>query len=203
MPQSQSFPVTAFKNAAGYQSQGQLGKSLDVLVGDVVPTNYEVAYAGNAFIGANQAAVTTTVALATTYVGLVLSNPAGNTKNLVLINTAGEIEVAPSVITSFGLITGYSAAGITVHTTALTPTSSFINGTAPTAKLDSAATLVGTPVWSDWLGVTSGATTQLSFSKSYNGSIIIPPGGYVALGTSVAGPASGFRGSFTWLELAQ
>jgi hypothetical protein len=162
---------------------------------------YESAYAAAQFLGANQALDTTSAALAAAYTGLCLSNPAGSGVNLILERVAAELEVAPAAETSFGLIAGWAAGGITVHTTPLTPHSAIIGGAAASlAKLDAACTLVGTPAWVDWLGVTPGATSVGQISRDYQGGIIIPPGGYVAIGTGIAGPAAGFRGSFQWEE---
>jgi hypothetical protein len=157
--------------------------------------------AAGLFMGANPSGVTTSAGLATTYVGLVLSNPAANTVNLILRRVAGAFIVAPATVTGFNLITGWAAGGITAHTTALTPFSGLIGtGPTPTAKLDSAATLVGTPVYSMSLGETLVATDLPTFSIDLGGSIILPPGAYAAIGTTIAGPASGFQGSFQWEE---
>lgn len=159
------------------------------------------------FMGANPSGVTTSAGLATTYVGLCLSNPAGNASggkpiNLMLRRVSGVVIVAPAAVLAFNLITGYAAGGVTVHTTALTPFSAQIGtGPAPTAKLDSACTLVGTPVWSMPIGTTPVATDLLSFNIDLCGAIIIPPGGYVAIGTNVTGPVSGFQGGFSWEEV--
>lgn len=180
-----------------------LGKQSDLLVSSFHGSLYHQAYVNALFAGANPSGVTTSAALATTYVGLCLSNPAGNAVNLVLRRVAGAFIVAPSTITGFNLITGYLAAGITTHTTALTPFSTLIGtGTAPTAKLDSACTLVGTPVYTQVLAETPTATTSLAFSVDLEGAIILPPGAYAAIGTTIAGPASGFQGSFQWEEVA-
>lgn len=182
----------------------QMGKQLDLLVGQSLPANYEATYAGQSMFGANPyaSAVTTSAALATIYVGLCLSNPAANTNNLVLLGVSVNLVVAPAALTAFGLILGYSAAGVVTHTTALTPLNSFLNGAAPTAKLDSACTIVGTPAWGPYLGSVTPTTTGVTASsKDFAGSIIIPPGGYVAIGTTIAGPASGFIGSMQWLEI--
>ena len=162
---------------------------------------YLSAYAGKLFVGANPSGVTTSAGLATTCVGLILSNPAGSTVNLILRRVTGAFIVAPSTVTGFNLITGYAAAGITTHTTALTPFAAKIGASAtPQGLLDSAATLVGTPVYTMVLGETPTATTLTSFATDLQGSIILPPGAYAAIGTTIAGPASGFQGSFEWQE---
>jgi hypothetical protein len=120
----------------------------------------------------------------------------------VLRRVAAAFIVAPATVTGLNLITGYSAAGIVTHTTALTPFSAMIGtGPAATAKLDSAATLVGTPVYTMVLGETPTATTLPSFSVDMEGGIVLPPGAYAAIGTTIAGPSSGFMGSFEWEEV--
>jgi hypothetical protein len=157
--------------------------------------------APNTFLAANPSGVTTSAGLATTYVGIVLSNPAGSGVNLIIRRVAGQFIVAPATVTGFNLITGYAAGGITVHTTPLAPFSRIIGtGPAPLAKVDSAATLVGTPVYTMALGETTLATELASFNYDLEGSIILPPGAYAAIGTTIAGPASGFIGSFQWEE---
>lgn len=187
----------------GALSANSLGKQGDLLISQFHGEMYHQAYTNALFVGANPSGVTTSAALATTYVGLCLSNPAANTVNLVIRRVAGAFIVAPSTITGFNLITGYVAGGVTVHTTALTPISTLIGtGTAPTAKLDSACTLVGTPIYTMPLGETPTATTSLSFSVDLEGSIILPPGAYAAIGTTIAGPSSGFMGAFQWEEVA-
>lgn len=178
------------------------GGAQDLFVGQRVSPLYEATYLGEEFVGANSAAVTTSAALATTYVGLCLSNPAGNTKNLVLQRVTGLLEVAPAALTAIGLIVGWSAAGVVTHTTALTPLNALLHDVAAptTAKLDSACTIVGTPAWAKWLKVTPSATGVVDFDSDIQGGLIIPPGGYVAIGTSIAGPAAGFLGSMLWAE---
>ena len=198
------FSVTMATKKSGsifVQSQATIGNAGSLLTGDGVPAYYEPAYSATAGLIMNPSAVTTSAGLATTYVGLCLSNPAGNTVNLVLLRAAGSFIVVTATITMMGLITGYAAGGITVHTTALTPFNGLIGtGAAPTAKADSACTLVGTPLWTMSFAQAAASSTA-AFNTDLAGAIIIPPGGYAAIGTSIASPASGFQGSFEWLEL--
>lgn len=164
--------------------------------------NYAAASAGVVGMAANPSGVTTSAALATTYVGLCLSNPAGSAVNLSLLSVLGSLIVAPSTITAFNLIGGYAAGGITVHTTPLT-TRNAILGTGPAlvGLVDSACTLVGTPAFIRPLAQCPIATSSPFFNDSVDGGIIIPPGAYVAIGTTIAGPASGFQGGFVWEEV--
>ena len=177
------------------------GKQYDLLTSPFHGAKYHQAYAGALFCGANPSGVTTSAGLATTYVGLCLSNPAANTVNLVLRRIAGAFIVAPATVTGLMLITGYSAAGVVTHTTALAPFSTLIGtGPSPTAKLDSACTIVGTPVYTQSLTETLVATDLPAFSLDLEGAIVLPPGAYAAIGTTIAGPASGFMGSMEWEE---
>lgn len=179
-----------------------LGVQKDLLVSSFHGSMYHQAYTGALFCGSNPSGVTTSAGLATTCVGLILSNPVANTKNLVLRRVAAAFIVAPTIVTGLNLITGWVAGGVTAHTTPLTPFSTLIGtGPAPTAKLDSAATLVGTPVYSMVLGETPVATTLPVFTVDLEGAFVLPPGAYAAIGTTIAGPASGFQGSFLWEEV--
>ena len=102
-----------------------------------------------------------------------------------------------------GIIAGYSAAGIVTHTTPLTSLQSeFIgSGATPQGLVDSACTLVGTPTWNDWLGLTPSATGVMIFNLDLDGESTIPPGGYLAIGSTIAGPTSGLLASISWEEI--
>lgn len=172
----------------------------------MAPTLEAPTLAGFLFSGSNIAAATgiqTSVALAATYTGMCLSNPAGSGKNLILQAVQAGLMVAPSTITTLGLIAGYVAAGITVHTTPLLVLANgFINNAAASvAKLDAACTLVGTPYWARLISQCSTATTAPFNNVAIDGSIIIPPGGYVAIGTNIASPALGLGASMIWEEV--
>lgn len=163
---------------------------------------YAAAYAGTLGFAANQAGATLSVGLATTYVGLCLSNPAGSGVNLAVQRVKGLCNVAVTAVTAFGLIAGFAAGGVTAHTTPATVQSSIIGGAATGLKglVDTACTLVGTPFWADWIAEGLAATTVLQFDQNYQGALLVPPGGYVAIGSSLAGPTSGFFGSILWEE---
>jgi hypothetical protein len=162
---------------------------------------HEACFRQGVFWAANQAAQAITVALATTYTGLCISNPLGNTKNIIPIKVGLALSVAPAAIAPIGLITGYSATANVTHTSALTPASALIGtGTGPTAKADSQATITGSPAWTLmlWSGFTAAALPSASPSLiDLDGTLIIPPGGYVAIGALTA--VTGIW-SMTWLE---
>lgn len=164
--------------------------------------DYSAGYLQALGMAANQAGAQLSAALATAYVGLCLSNPANSGKNLALLNVSGNVNVATGAPLAIGLITGFAAGGITVHTTPATVQPTYVGLANPLVGLvDAACTLVGTPIWSRWLAEVANAGVG-SFSQDIQGGIIVPPGGYVAVGGTVAGPAAGFLGSFVWEEVA-
>ena len=188
--------------SSGSQPYARGGQQSEIVISELMPRYYELARNSQLFWSASQAATAISVALATTYTGLCISNPAGNTKNIIPIKVGLALSVAPVAIAPIGLITGYLSTGVVTHTTPLTPASNVIGtGPAPTAKADAAATLVGTPAWTEMLvgGFTASALPASSPALiDLEGSLIIPPGGYVAIGalTAVTG-----LWSMAWAEL--
>src|SRR5271166_3662598 len=137
---------------------------------------------------ASVAGGTTTVGLTATYTGLCVSNPAGSGVYLYIDNVSGGFNVASTAITSIGLIVGYAVGGVTAHTTPaiVYDKTTLVTSTVALGLADAACTLVGTPIWADWLAFLATASTVGSyFSKDIDGALIIPPGGYIAIGTSV------------------
>lgn len=201
MPQGPFATFTSKLFGSNAFGASQLAPDASLEVSHTLPDYYLASLAKTVFSGANSTGVTSSAALATTYLGCCLSNPANSGKNLLVMQVTAALTVAPSTITTLGLITGYSAAGIVTHTTPLTPQSDIIGGTTvPVGLLDSACTLVGTPAWERWIAQCGTATTAPYAAQDLKGSLIIPPGGYLAIGTSIASPASAFLGSIQWME---
>jgi len=187
--------------ADGANVQPRSGKTGELVITQLHGRYYEQAYRGNLFSAGNQAAQALSVALATTYTGLCLSNPLGNTKNLVLLKAAFALSVAPAAIASLHLIGGMSPTAQVTHTTPLVPQNNFLGGGSPTGKVDSAAT-IPTPVylWALQNGFTAAALPNVPAPQmDFEGSIVIPPGGFVAIGALTA--VTGF-GSMMWEEVA-
>lgn len=183
-------------------------KDGSLIVGSGMGDYQELAVRGKVFYAANQAATTTTVGLAATYTGLVVSNPAGATVNLVLMQLGVAVVGAPAALAVIGLMGGYAAAGLITHTTPLVPATSFLNTIISTgqAKADSSAALPGTPTLLMPLGVTpiTGATANVVNppvvlnTYDFKGSFVLPPGAYAALYTSTV--LSVIAG-ITWAEV--
>lgn len=195
--------ATGLKTPDGIEpSIERVGNQNDLIVSQLHGKMYEQSLRLNMFFGANQAEVTTTVGLATTYTGLCLSNPAGNTKNLIPRQLGITITTAPAAPSVLAVGGGYVLAGVVTHTTPLVAYSTMLgNGQAATAKIDAAATLVGTPLVILPMG--SGFTAAALYATTpiiadLEGSIIIPPGGYVFVFTDTV--IVGYLG-ITWEEV--
>lgn len=174
-----------------------------LLTSDGAPRYYNMAKAGMVFQAHNVAAQAVSVALATTYTGLVVSNPNNSGKNLVLLGANYALSVAPAAIASLHLLTGFSGSDVT-HTTPLAApgiqNAIVGGGQAAVAKADSAAT-ISTPTYR--LAMGSGFTAAALYATTpswidIGGQIIVPPGGFVAWGALTA--VTGF-GAFCWAEL--
>lgn len=200
MPQGPSNTLVA--KLGQFFAPMSLGKQNDLLDSKLHGDKYTQAYNGNLFYAANSAAVQLSTALATTYVGICLSNPAASTKNLAVRGVYGALVVAPAAVNTLGLITGYSAAGVVTHTTPLTVRNGMINGAVTgQGKADSACTIVGTPAWSRWFTSSKVSAELNNFGEDLQGGIIIPPGGYVAIGSLLVTPATSFVGAIEWEEI--
>ena len=199
MPQNNLF--FPFQNQSKVGVPAQLDAEGNMPMAPGQPAYYAQANAGRMFRGGNQSGATLSAALATTYVGLCLSNPAASGKNLIVTRVTGQIIVAPAAVLALGLIEGYAAAGVVTHTTPLGINPALSGGSATSiAKLDAACTIVGTPLWTDWPWSNGLSANLGGFALDLQGSAIIEPGGYMAIGGNVAGPTAGFVGSFRWIE---
>lgn len=162
---------------------------------------YEQTYRANTFMASNSAAQAVSVALATTYTGLCLSNPLENTKNVVLLTVGTALTVAPAAIASLHLITGFSKTTAVTHTTPVAPQTGLVGSRVAASALVDAAATIPTPVYSMSL---MGGFTAAALPSSPNtvfaieGAIILSPGAFVAVGalTAVTGIFS-----FSWMEV--
>lgn len=164
----------------------------------------EACAAGRLFVGANQAKVAVTAAFATTYTGLVLENPIGSGKNVILHEVSYSASEAIATAVALGLMTGADAGDAAV---AITPRNRLKSASAASSvcNLDNACTLTGTPVleqlittaWTE--AVTAGSLAQPNVFP-VNGSLILTPGYYVAIYASAA-VAAACLFSFMWEEV--
>jgi hypothetical protein len=184
----------------GAEQTVRMTKLAALVVQELHGRYYEQVYRGNVYSAANQAAQASSAALATTYTGLCLFNPPNSGVNLVLNKVKWALSVAPAAISTIGLISGFSASGgVTAQTTKLTVTQNVIGGPPGRGIALSAATIV-TPVWLAQLvdGFTAAALPSPSPIVDLEGIYIIPPGGFVAIGTLTATTGLGF---ISWEEV--
>lgn len=180
-----------------------LGPHAEGLISQLDPPYRQGVRNGETFFGCNQAATTTTIALAATYTGLVLYNPVTSKKNLSIIKVSCSLWAAPGGIVAVGLLGGAAATGITAHTTPATVYGAkTLAAAVPYGGVDAAATLVGTPIWLCMLteANTSAALPVAGSPVWYDigGAIEVPPGGYVGIGTQTV---ASIVGSILWREV--
>ena len=201
----QSSPTLEYADGTAVATT-RIGTQGQILADQVHGSMYEASRIGTLFFAANQAAVTTTVALATTYTGLCLYNPVGNNRDLIIRAINFKLSAAPAAITLIGIMGGYvSTGGVTAHTTPL------VYGTAiwpcnmgstatPTGLVDSAATIVAPKfVWPLVGGFTAAALypDACAFVDA-QGAWVLQPGAYAAIYTLTV--SVGF-GSILWEEV--
>lgn len=161
------------------------GRSGELVTQELHGRYYETMRSGASFYAANQAAQAVSVALTTTYTGLLLYNPVGSNKILVPNKVKFALSVAPVAISTMGLLTGSAATGgVTAQTTALTIGSTQIgNASRPSVAVAlSAATIVTPTVLAPlWDGFTAGALPAPTLPVDLEGVFGILPGGFIGI----------------------
>ncbi len=185
------------------------GRFGEAVANEFMPRYYEQAYNKVGFVAANQAVVTTTVGLALTYTGLVINNPIGSGVNLVMMKASWMQSVIQSTqIEGFGLAIGYNANTNVTQTASVTPQSTFVgSGTVAKALVASSAAssgLITAPTYSHFVGNTGTATQNNPGGVvDLEGSVILPPGGYMCWVTPTQASVNGMWFSYNWLEVTQ
>lgn len=160
----------------------------------------DAALNGRLFSAANQAAVATTAALATTWTGLGIANPTGSGKLIVLHEFAWGLSVVGPAAGALGLMTSTDsgfAAAITPKCTrnAYATSVAYVDdgATIATPVLDRIVSTYGTGAITTW----QGAGPQV---YKIDGSIVLAPGRSVMTYTFAACTAA-FIFSFLWEEI--
>lgn len=192
----------------GQTPLARAGKTSEQIMDQLHGRYYESAYRKQMYNGVIASVVNSNGTNTTSaYTGLCLSNPPGSTVNLV-VNKIGygfNNVFAPAV--AIGLMCGFASNANPV-TNAITPTNQFYTGSgAGQGRLSSGLTVQNTvaPVVTHIFGAgltgTSLSTTVVMGGlQDLEGSLIIPPGGYMCGYTSNTTPA-GFAWSFSWEEV--
>ena len=164
---------------------------------------FEAANNETLFVVANQAAVATTAAMATTWTGLLVGNPTTSSKDLVMRGFGYANTVAVPTATVIGLMTGTGATA----TASLTPRNRKVGASGASAAVANAAqTLPGTPVLEQVFSsagtvATTGQGSPMTWVK-LDGSMILTPGAFVATYSFAANTAAWIF-AFLWEEVVR
>lgn len=155
----------------------------------------QIAFKQSAYLAANQAAVATTAALATTYTGLVVLNPSTNTKKFALLEFGWSQTVAGSADGAVGIMGGATSAAMNASAAAaITPKNLYLGGAASTAVVDNDCTIATPTLFATYgsLGTVAvtGYGSQGPNIVEIGGKIVIPPGYFVAAYCTKATTAS-------------
>jgi hypothetical protein len=180
----------------------RLGHTGEVVVQQLHARYTEAMARGLIFSAANQAAQAVSVALATTYTGLLLYNPPQSNKILVPLKVKFALSVAPAAIATLGLLGGYAATGgVTAQTSKLTVQSTQVGSPNAGAGIALSQATIATPTWMQQLadGFTAASLPNPTGLTDLEGCWAILPGGFMGIGalTAVTG-----LGSIVWAELA-
>lgn len=199
--------ATAQSLAAGSQTITRLGNMGDAIMSELHGRYYETTYRRAGFIAANPTAVTTVAVVSGTttagLTGIFITNPVNSPVNLVLNKVGYSVVVAPAAAMPVFLGVGYNSGTAVTQTTALTPRNAYVGvGAAGYGLVSSVVTVPTAPNFTHSLGT---VFTTLSSNGptvvDLEGSVILPPGGYAGIMSTVASGASGFFGSIGWEEV--
>jgi hypothetical protein len=179
------------------------GKQGEVMVSELHGRYYETTYRGNMYYAASQALVTTTVGLATTYTGLCIINPIASQRNAVVNKVSMMQSVLQATqVEAFAIAVGYNATVAVTNTTPLA-----VHNTNPALGVGAvqasiSAGLPTAPFYAVFVENTTTATANASGNViDLEGSIILPPGGYVMWVTPAQASVAGMWFSFQWEEV--
>lgn len=212
--QNQVGPIaTTTSISAGLQSPARAGQLGDTIVSELHGRYYETAYRRALFTAgvSTLIATATTASPTTTITGAqVLYNPIGNTNNVV-INKVSLAFALANLAGVVGIATGFnggSAISGTLTVSTATAKNVFLGGAAPTAAsyasasitLPTAVTLVSL-IASTGSAATTAYAIQPGLLYDYEGSILLPPGGYATIWSNFIIPASSLLSTFQWEEI--
>ena len=182
------FRVGPQVNADGSLVVGRVARTGEQVVSDGHARYQEAVLRGAVFLAANQAGSAVTN-LATTATGLILTNPLGSGKNLVVIEI-GFIQTSTAAATAnAGLQLAANvnpAAAAVVHTTPLTVRNALLGGSTGAGLVDSAATLPAAPVvilnlWQPSVSATATTGIPPVVKFDIDGKVILAPGTAISL----------------------
>lgn len=197
MTELQTGPQSVSGSTKTLARAGQQG---DLIVSELHGKYYEQTVRGKCFSLCTQGtSVTTTAALATTWTGLGVANPANSGANLVLLGfTCAQFAVGASG--AIGIM-----GGVGTITSTLTPQNRVIGGSGVSVMNGSAGATISTPVLIATFGevgslATTGYGLQAGIVVDVAGAIIVPPGSFIASYTAVV-TTTALQFSFFWEEV--
>lgn len=206
MPASQGLVGVQSNNATSTLVTQRFGRYADAAVTEYNARYYQATKDGLCFTAASQALVTTTVGLATTYTGLVLSNPITSQVDLVIVQASMMQSVLQATqVEAFALATGFNSATNVTHTAAVAPRSSLVgSGLTGSGLADSSATLPTAPFYDTFLTNTGTATADSTGPQTFDiaGLITLKPGAYVLFVTPAQASVAGMWFGFKYFETA-
>lgn len=186
--------------------QGQLG---DAIVSELHGRYYETTYRRNMYTATLTAGTTTSAALSTTFTGLLLLNPLNSPVNFVINKVGFSFIVAFTAAAAIGLqagnVTTAALSGLTTTNTSIRAnylgmpagSSQGLTYSAATTTAPWLQTIVGSAL--------TGAITTVpqvpGFFFDMEGSLVVPPGSWVATYTSTASGASGTLATIQYEEV--
>lgn len=181
-----------------FTTKARGGRQGDQIVSELHGRYYEQTFRENVFSVANQAAVTTTATLATTFTGLAVANPAGSGYNLVINKfTCAQFAVGAAAVVGISVGAGAAAGSLTIRNRKF-------GGRGSIATASAGATIAAPILMVTAGSIGSVATTAYGLSQSIvvdlEGSLIIQPGFFVASDTSIA-TTTALIFSFCWEEV--
>lgn len=187
-------------NDSAVPANVRMGQQGDQMVSELHGRYYEQTVRGKVFsLNTQGTAVTTTAALATTWTGLGIANPAGSGVNLVLLAFSAT-QFAVGAAATIGLLGGAGALSAS-----LTPQSRNIGSGAVSLARGSASDTISTPLLIQTFGslgslATTGYGLENGLFVDIGGAIVIPPGSFVGTYTSII-TTSALNFGFVWEEV--
>ena len=184
------------------------GQQSDIIVSELHGRYYETTYNRNMYTATLTSGTTTSAALATAHTGLLLLNPNNSQVNFVINKVGMTFLVAFAAASAIGIQVGnQSTAVLSGLTTTNTQTrNNFLGAPNSTVGLTYSAATTTSPSLLQLFGAgLTGAITTVpqipGFFIDLEGSVIVPPGSWIATYTSTASGASGTFASFTYEEV--
>lgn len=169
----------------GAQAPARACYSGELATSDAHARYQEAVLQGNVYLASNQAAVALSN-LSVTATGLILTNPVGSGKNLVIWDIDIALATAPAGASTVALAANVNIlAAAVIHTTPLVVRQALLGGAnAAVGLADSAATLPAAPVVIQALGggpVAAASLTTVFMHDEVAGAIILVPGTAISL----------------------